>query len=108
MTCFRRSSRPKAAILADDPHAMQEKVLDHQAACAVQAEAQRMWCVVGWKVVWDPPEHPGKFVACLLSGCPSAGALVDDTLDGLRAQLPPDLRCHPYKPADAVELWFVL
>lgn len=100
--------RREAAILVGKSEAMRDEVLDHQAVCAVQAEARRTWSVVGWKVVWDRPEHPGKFVARLLSGCPYVlDVLVDDTLEALPARLPLDLRRHPHAPVDAVEIWFV-
>ena len=72
----------------------------------VQAEARRTWRVVGWIVVQNPPEHPGKVMARLLSGHPSPYVLLDDTLAGLRTQLPPGLTRQSAEPPGAVELWF--
>ena len=52
-------------------------------------------------------EHPGNFAAWPLSGIPPL-RLVDATLEGLRAQLPPNLQCHPTTPENAVRVWFAV
>ena len=56
----------------------------------------------------NDPDYPGQFAARLLSGHPSPYVLLDHTLKGLRAQLPPGLRRLPSKPQEAVEIWFAL
>jgi hypothetical protein len=86
---------------------MRYEVVDRETACAVQMEALRTWRVVGWIVVENHPDSPGRFAARLLSGHTAPYMLVDDTLSGLRAQLPPGLRCQRAKPQGAVEIWFV-
>jgi hypothetical protein len=85
---------------------MLDEVIDREMACTIQTDARRTWRVVGWIIVSNCPEHPGKYIARLLSGHPLPYVLLDDTLSGLRAQLPPDLRRQPAKPQNAVEIWF--
>jgi hypothetical protein len=87
---------------------MAKEVIDPEMARAVQADARSMWRIVGWIIVKDDPDHPGQFAARFLSGCPSPYVLLDHTLEGLRAQLPPDLRCQRSKPRGAVEIWFAV
>jgi hypothetical protein len=86
---------------------MRYEVVDRETACAIQREALRTWRVVGWIVVENHPGYPGRFVARLLSGDTAPYLLVDDTLSGLRAQLPPGLKCQHATPQGAVEIWFV-
>ena len=85
---------------------MPDEIIDCMMACAIQADARRNWRVVGWIITANPPEYPGKFVARLLSGHPSPYVLLDNTLSGLRTQLPPGLRRQPAQPDGAVEVWF--
>ena len=87
---------------------MSKEVIDREMASAVQADALRTWRIVGWIIVENDPDYPGQFAARLLSGDPSPYVLLDNTLDGLRAQLPPGLKRLPSKPQEAVEIWFVL
>jgi hypothetical protein len=64
---------------------------------------------VGWVVVRDPPEHPGKVVARLVTEAPTPYVLLADTLAGIHAQLPPYLARAGRQPADppgVVEIWF--
>jgi hypothetical protein len=85
---------------------MPDEIIDHDAACIVQAEARRTWRIVGWIISANHPDHPGKFLARLLSGHPSPYVLLDDTLTGLRKRLPPGLHRQPACPRDAIEIWF--
>jgi hypothetical protein len=84
---------------------MLDEVIDREMACAVQADARRTWQVVGWIIVTDRSKYPGKYIARLLSGHPEPYVLIDDTLSGLRAQLPSDLQRQACKPRDAIEIW---
>jgi hypothetical protein len=42
---------------------MRYEVVDRETACAVQREALRKWRVVGWIVVENHPDFPGRFAA---------------------------------------------
>ena len=84
---------------------MADQIIDHSTACLVQADARRAWRVVGWVVQADPA-HPGKFMARLLAGDPSPYVLLDETLPGLRAKLPPGLHRLGRQPDGIVEIWF--
>jgi hypothetical protein len=85
---------------------MPDEVINREMACAVQSDARRTWRVVGWVIVYNHPDYAGKFAARLLSGHPAPYVLLDNTLSGLRAQLPPGLRRQTAKPQGAVEMWF--
>ena len=64
---------------------------------------------MGWVVTRDPPEHPDKVVARLVTEAPTPYVLVADTLAELHAQLPPYLARAGRQPADppeVVEIWF--
>ena len=88
---------------------MEDQVVDAAMARALHADACRDHPVVGWVVTRDPPEHPGKVVARLVTEAPTPYVLLADTLAGLRAQLPPHLvrsERQPADPPEVAEIWF--
>jgi hypothetical protein len=88
---------------------MTDQVVDAATARGLHANACAAHVLVAWVVTRDPPEHPGKFVARLVTETPSSYVLLADTLAGLRAQLPPGLARSERQPADppeVVEIWF--
>jgi hypothetical protein len=87
---------------------MADQIIDAVAARKLHTEARRIYPLVGWVVMNDPPDHPGKFIARLVIGIPSGYLLVADTLAGVQAQLPPGLvrsDRQPVDPPEVVEIW---
>ena len=65
--------------------------------------------LAGWIILRDPPEHPSRFVARLVTTHPTIYLMLADTLAELQAMLPPGLERSPRQPADppeVVEVWF--
>jgi hypothetical protein len=65
--------------------------------------------MVGWIIMRDPPDYPGKFTARLITDFPSPYMLVGDTLAEIHAALPPNLvrkNRQPAHPPEVVEIWF--
>jgi len=62
-----------------------------------------------WTVYMNPKDYPGKFVArCWDLDKPTTNVIVADTLEEVRALLPPGLICMPRDVADdgvIVETW---
>jgi hypothetical protein len=61
-----------------------------------------------WIVMRDLSEYPRLFVARLVADTPTPFAVLGQTLDELRAQLPPGLERVDRQPADpmnVVEVW---
>ena len=88
---------------------MADQVIDAAMARGLHADACRSHALVGWVVTRDPPEHPDKVVARLVTDTPSSYLLVADTLAGIHAQLPPRLvrtERQPSDPPEVVETWF--
>jgi len=85
-----------------------DQVIDDVMAAALHADLSRVHPLVGWAVMDDPPEYPGKLVARLITASPSEYVLVADSLPELRDQIPPGLARSQRQPADPpnlVELW---
>ncbi|MBV8612668.1 MAG: hypothetical protein JOY66_02705 [Acetobacteraceae bacterium] len=88
---------------------MADQIVDAAMACALHADACRTHPLVGWVVMRDPPEHPDRFVARLMTEAPSPYVLVADTLAEIHARLPAGLARAGRQPADppeVVEVWF--
>ena len=86
-----------------------DQLVDAAMARALRADACRSHALVGWVIMQDPPEYPGKVVARLVTETPSPYVLVADTLAEVHAQLPPYLTRAERQPADppeVVEIWF--
>ncbi len=83
---------------------MANQVVDAAMARGLHADACRNHALVAWVVLHDPPEHPEKVVARLVTETPSPYVLVADTLAGLHAQLPPHLARAERQPADPPEV----
>jgi len=61
-----------------------------------------------WIVMEDQAAYPGKLMARLVTTDPTPYVLLADTLDEMRASLPPGLHHSDRTPADPdglVELW---
>ncbi len=88
---------------------MTDQVIDAVMAAALHSDVSRAHPAVGWAVLEDQPEYPGKLVARLITDVPTEYVLVADSLAALRAQLPSGLYRETHQPAgppDLVELWF--
>ena len=88
---------------------MADRIADAAMARALHADACRSHALVGWVVMRDPPEHPDKVVARLVTETPSPYVLVADTLAEVHARLPAALARSERQPADppeVVEIWF--
>jgi len=88
---------------------MADQVIDAAMARGLHADACRGHAPVGWVVMRDPPEHPDKVTARLVTEAPIPYVLVADTLAEVHAQLPPYLTRAERQPADppeVVEIWF--
>src|SRR4051794_16204064 len=61
---FATNSQNPAKLATTNSHAarrcrsMPDEIIDHDAACMVQAEARRTWRVVGWIISANHPDHP--------------------------------------------------
>ena len=88
---------------------MMDQVVEAATARGLHANACAAHALVAWVVTRDPPGHPGRLVARLVTETPSPYVLVADTLAELHAQLPPGLARSERQPADppeVVEIWF--
>ena len=88
---------------------MADQIVDAAMARGLHADACRSHALVGWVVMCDPPEHPDRVVARLVTETPSPYVLVADTLAEIHAQLPSPLARAGRQPADppeVVEIWF--
>jgi len=86
-----------------------DQVIDAARARGLHADACRSHALVGWAVTRDPPEHPGRVVARLVTETPTPYVLVADSLAEIHAQLPPRLvrsERQPADPPEVVEIWF--
>jgi hypothetical protein len=88
---------------------MPYQVIDGVMARAIQSEAASSQPLFTWIVMRDPPDHPGAFVAHLMTDAPTRYVLLGHTLAEVRVQLPPGLvrsQRQPSDPPEVVELWF--
>jgi len=88
---------------------MQDEIIDAVLARGLHADACRRHPLVGWIVMKDPPDYPGKFSARLVTNVPSPYVLVADTLAEIHAWLPPLLERSDRQPGDlpeVIEIWF--
>ena len=88
---------------------MADRIADAAMARGLHADACRSHALVGWVVTRDPPEHPDKVVARLVTEAPTPYVLVADTLAEVHARLPPYLvraGRQPADPPEVVEIWF--
>ena len=86
-----------------------DQVIDPATARALQIDVARAHALSGWIVMRDPPDYPNKFAARLVAARPTPYVLLADSLDGLRAMLPPRLvrtDRQPAEPPEVVEVWF--
>jgi hypothetical protein len=88
---------------------MEDEVIDAVLARGINADAVRREPTVGWVVMRDHWDYPGKVVARLVTTAPSLFVLVADTLGELRSQLPSGLSRSEPVPNDlpcVIEIWF--
>ena len=88
---------------------MDDQIIDAAMACGLHADAVRTHPLVGWVVMRDPPDHPGKVVARLVTATASPYVLIGETLADVQAALPAGLKHADRTPADVpdvVEIWF--
>ncbi len=65
---------------------------------------------MGWIVMCDEADYPGKGVARLANDAATVYVLIADTLAELHTMLPPGLKRTKRQPADPpeiVEVWFL-
>lgn len=72
---------------ADSPATAEaaDQIIDARAALGLHAYADRTFPMMGWVVMRDIPEHPGKMVARLVTEDRTPYMLLADTLAALRA-----------------------
>jgi hypothetical protein len=88
---------------------MDNQIITAAMATALQTDVTRTRPIVGWVVMRDPPDYPGKITARLVTDRPRPYLLTADSLAELRAQLPAGLVRVERQPADlpeVVEIWF--
>jgi hypothetical protein len=77
-------------------------------ALMLHADACRSAGLVGWLVLRDLPNYPGKIIARLVTDAPTPYVLVADTLAEVHAALPPGLVRSEHLFSDlmtGVEFW---
>ena len=103
--------RELAAIAAPAPKealGMQDQIIDAVMARSIHADAVRTHPLAAWVIGRDQVDYPGSLVARLVTDKLTPYVLLADTLDGLHAQLPPDLvrlERQPSDPPGIVETW---
>ena len=89
---------------------MDDQIIDPSMARSLHADARRTRPLVGWVVMRDPPDYPGRVTARLVTTDGQAPyVLVADTLAEIRAALPHGLvrtERQPAEPPEVVEIWF--
>jgi hypothetical protein len=88
---------------------MPDRIIDAAMAGALQWDAAQTHVLFAWIILYDPPEHPGKFVARLATSHPIIYVMQADTLGELQAMRPPGLTRSDRQPGDppvVVEIWF--
>jgi hypothetical protein len=87
---------------------MLDQIVTAEIAPELQGEALRTRGMAVWIVMQDQPAYPGKLIARLATMDPTPYVMVTDTLDEIRAALPPGMYRSYRSPADPVglvELW---
>jgi hypothetical protein len=88
---------------------MADQIIDAEMARSLHVDACRAHSLVGWIIMRDLPDYPGKFVARLATNLPSAYLIVADTLAEVQAALPPNLVRKDRQsahPPEVVEICF--
>jgi hypothetical protein len=82
------------------------QLIDPTMARSLHADACRNHAITAWVVFWDLPAYPERFAARLVTSGQAAWPylLVADTLDGIRAMLPPGLVRSERMPVDPPEV----
>jgi hypothetical protein len=89
---------------------MDDQIIDPAMALSLHSDACRNHPLVGWVVMRDPPDYPGRVTARMIT---TDGqwpyALVADPRGEIHAALPPGLERterQPAEPPEVVEIWF--
>jgi len=91
-----------------EPGAMLDQIVTPETARELHGEALRTRGMAVWIVMQDQPAYPGKLMARLATMETTPYVLLADTLDEMRAALPPGMYRSdrtPADPAGLVELW---
>jgi len=72
------------------PTLSDDQIINAGMAQTLQAEACRASTMVGWLVMLDPPDYPGKVIARLSTKTVTPYVLVAETVAELHAALPPN------------------
>ena len=86
-----------------------DQLITAEAAQSLTADVRRDHGLVGWIVIRDQP-RPDAFTARLVTDTPTPYVLQAETLEHLRALLPPGLvrsDRQPWEPPDLQEIWFL-
>jgi hypothetical protein len=87
---------------------MDDQIIDAAMARSLHDDACRTHALVGWIVMQDPPDYPGKVIARMVTNRQTPYLLLSDTLAGVQEQLPAGLVRSDRTPADppeVVEIW---
>jgi hypothetical protein len=71
------------------------QIIDAAMARALHADACRDHALVAWIVMWDPPGHPERFMAQLVTKAPCPYILIGDTLAKVKSSCRPAWRERP-------------
>ena len=88
---------------------MDDQIINAAMARALQADVARTYALTAWLVMRDPPDHPGKFTARLVTDRQTPYILLADTLAELHSMLPQRLVRSERQPGElpeVVETWF--
>jgi hypothetical protein len=86
-----------------------DQIIDTVMAQSIQTDAARTHPLLAWVVTRNEASHPGQYVARLVTDAVTPYVLLADTLEELRAKLPPGLVRSEHQPAGSgivVEVWF--
>jgi hypothetical protein len=87
---------------------MPDQIIDAAMAQSLHTDVGRTSPMIGWVVMRDPPDYPGKVTARLVTDAPTFYVLVADTMGEVHAALPPGLvrsERAPSDPPEVVEIW---
>jgi hypothetical protein len=91
-----------------EPDAMLDQIITAETARQLHEEALRARGMAVWIVMDDWVAYPGKLMARLVTADPTPYVMLADTLDEMRAALPPGMYRSDRTPADPVglvEIW---
>jgi hypothetical protein len=72
----------------------QDQIIDATMARSIQTDVARTHPLLAWVVVRDGAVYPRQYAARLVTDAITPYVLLADTLEELRAKLPPGRHCH--------------